>query len=199
MPLSEIQNNSFTSKRKSISPAFNLQVPAAKPQKMRQNKLPKHLSGPQALAYFAAKKKEKEDFENAKKARILARQKKREEKELERLNKIKAREEKKENKKNEKKGKSGQKRKRITKKESDSSDSETKVVYVESDVEDLYCDIDRSHCPKCGMDDKHDDRRWIGCDDCPRWWHIECCGDPDIIYYLDDLDNYPFTCLYCEM
>jgi hypothetical protein len=176
-------------------------VPTPKAKKFKGSKLPKHLSGPQALAYFAAKKKEKDDAEEAKQARILARQNKKEEKELEKVNKMKMRKEKAEMKK--KKGKHceknrrGQKGKRILEKvsESDSIDSDKDIVYMESDEEMLYSEIDKSKCPKCGVGDKQDDG-WVGCEACPRWWHIQCSGDPDIVYYLDELENYPFTCLY---
>ena len=37
-------------------------------------------------------------------------------------------------------------------------------------------------CPVCGVNfsDDEEDRQWIGCDGCLRWWHVSCLQLRDI-------------------
>jgi hypothetical protein len=87
--------------------------------------------------------------------------------------------------------------------ESDSdSESDVEIVFDESDDCVDFDQIDKDHCLKCGLGDLEYDA-WVGCAECPRWWHLHCCGDEELkdLYpdHIDQIPNFPFTCLFCEM
>ena len=211
----------------SISPSFHLlELPTVQPIKRRVMLPDKHMSGHRMIASLEAKKKEREELEKAKAERKNVREQKKKEKELkerERLEKKAERERIREERKAEKgrkkqgkskgKGKGKAKAPKRTRKQkapkrkdsSDSSDSdignEDPIYDDESDF-DEFGEMDLAVCSKCGVGDMDTDiaTDWIKCDHCPRWWHtkVSCCGDPDIDNFLDELDSYPFMCIYCE-
>ena len=81
---------------------------------------------------------------------------------------------------------------------SESSDSDIEMSFADSDDDLGIFEIDATKCPKCGKGDEGG--VMVGCDTCPRWWHKECTGDPDIKDLSDsDLEAYLFDCLYCEV
>jgi hypothetical protein len=92
----------------------------------------------------------------------------------------------------------GTKRKRVEI-ESEDSGSED-IPYQESDEELLY-EEEREKCLKCAEGERAG-HAWtfVACEECNRWWHIICTGDPDMLNMnSDELEAYPFICLYCEM
>lgn len=53
--------------------------------------------------------------------------------------------------------------------ESDSDDSdEENIIYMDSSDEGV-------RCPAC-LSNEVSECDWIGCEECPLWWHIECAG-----------------------
>ena len=222
---SSVQTTSYL-KRK-ISPAFEdgLKIPDVKPKKMHKALLPNHLSGARFIAHLEAKREEKEMLEREKEERRLKREQRKKEKEEEEIAKQKQKEdrekkraEKAKNQKEKTQRKTGKKHgKRVQnktqksdkkKKVSESSDSEEEglweadILYDDSSNYELNENVDATKCPKCGDGDLLESSDpldiMVGCEECPRWWHLKCTGDPDIEDYVDDLENFPFTCLYCE-
>ena len=176
-------------------------------KKARQSTLPKHMSGANALAFFAMKKEKKDKENEAKLRRKAEREENKRKKEEEKLDKAKRKEAKAIERQNRsiklkssqsQKKKSSQ-RKRILESDSESSESEGEVVLDESDEEDGWENIDKESCAKCGEGEKDGVYgKFIGCDDCPRWWHFYCAGDPDLLELSEEeLCEYSFTCLMC--
>ena len=146
-----------------ISPAFEelLKVPVVAVPTKRENKLPRHMSGTRAIAYFEAKRKEKEEIEKGKEERKRIREeRKREKEEKEKEKKTRK------TQKGKRKGKRApllvnqrsKKQKLVYLYKTDgSSSSDQQIPYMDSSDEELYQNIDREHCPKCGLGDVEDE------------------------------------------
>ena len=184
------------------SPSLNafssLAVPKVVPWKAKApSKVPKHLSGNEALAYFEGKRLEKEKKEQETQRKRLVREEKRREKEQLKNQQ----EEKKKSNKSNGKGKSKAKSKAIQRLvEVTDSDRDISVQFMDSDnameTEEPTA-ADNSKCPKC-QKKKNDIEPWIKCSTCRRFWHVYCTGDETLVCFLDDLENIDFVCLLCS-
>ena len=84
------------------------------------------------------------------------------------LDKKKERQELREKKKNEK----GQKNKKNSKKNTVTEEEE--ISYADDSDEEVSFE-EADECQACGGDsNKEDDNAWIGCNNCPRWFHRDC-------------------------
>ena len=195
-----------------ISPALqsNLQVPEVSVKRKAKAVIPKHISGQRCLAYLESKRKQKEEMEKAKVERMHARMEKKKEKEIKEREKAEKRKQKQEEMKRKgaeknkgvKRRKSRKPVKTVVESESDST-SEVEIIYNDSDdSDDLNMDVNISSalCPKCGKGEEEELGLMVACVTCPRWWHLACSGDPDMMdMEEDEIEEYPFTCLYCEV
>lgn len=187
-----------------VSPSFSLlTVPEVKQKKSVnavRNKLPKALSGSDAIKMMQERENKKREEEEAK-------QKRKEERELKRKQREEDNERKKKERKDKKRQKDGMKKSKVplkTKKakkckmgrnlSSSSSGSEAEnLQYV-----DTYDDVDLyNQCPGC-YTDCGDPEECVTCTSCPRVWHISCTGD-DLLYEVpsEQIKNYPFVCEVC--
>lgn len=182
-----------------ISPAFSsLAIPEIRPKKVVKRineKLPKALTGNDALNMFRAR-------EEKKKAELVAKEnRKREQKKKEKVDQLeRKRLEREALKQKQIKMKALKKHtnttRRAGKAESDSSSDEDKNVKVSYADSDDSCD-ESNVCPACHSDDGHL-YEWINCTKCPRKWHITCTGDALLLEIPRHLRiNYPFYCEYC--
>ena len=196
-----------------VSPSFNfLHVPEIK-SKRKSNQtrdlLPKALSGKDALAWHQRKAEEKKLEEERKRARKEERELKRkmreeekEKKHLESLKKKQEREEQKKRKETQKqKRKSKVPKKAASVPDTMSTDSEYEedIPYMDSeDDEDDYGNININLCYGCGSGEGAENE-WVGCDRCPRFWHIKCTNNQHLIAMdnENDIEDYEFICSKC--
>ncbi|XP_053403175.1 uncharacterized protein LOC128558284 [Mercenaria mercenaria] len=190
-----------------VSESFrSLSVPVPKQRRKSSTfftKLPKALSGSAALRMF-------EEREEKKKADVLAKQKRQEERELKKKMKQEMQEQKRKEKADKKqkreeekklklaqKGTSKQKRRRNDSSSSESSDENKNIKLQYEDSDDSYNEKDL--CPGCLTDDVYeDDEEWVKCAKCPRRWHVSCTGDAVLLDIpVGQLSDYPFHCEYC--
>ncbi|KAH3815097.1 hypothetical protein DPMN_143617 [Dreissena polymorpha] len=148
-----------------------LKVPEVirKKQNTMKQRLPKSLSGKEALKILKEREDKKMNDEVAKKQRQLLRTATRKQK-LEEKDKKKAlREEAKKKREEERSLKAA-----LKESSSESSESDMNETPRLADTDD---DIDEERsCPGCGSDEGDIDE-WIKCVACPRRWHITCTGD----------------------
>lgn len=178
-----------------VSPAFlKLKIPEPVHKKSRQvlrQKLPKAISGSVALQMLEEREKQKQEEAKAKELRKQERELKRKQKEEEKQRKKEEREQKKKLKelKMKKKRKSG---------ETSSSESDVDVPYMDSDIDDFIYDDDLAgSCHGCHLSNG-DPGDWIGCDECARWWHVKCTGQPDLQGLNHaELGDVSFKCKLC--
>lgn len=170
----------FRSDHSYVSPAFsNLCVPQPKIRKQRdtlRSKLPKALSGTEAIKLLREKKQQKEEEEIAKQNRKEERELKKRLKQNEMERKKQEREMKKKEKEALKKQKEAEKQKKKSKAkrkrvpESDSSDENNENIhYAETDSDAEFEEV----CPGC-YTSVGGRFSWVGCEACPSWWHINC-------------------------
>ncbi|XP_053392934.1 uncharacterized protein LOC128555225 [Mercenaria mercenaria] len=190
-----------------VSESFrSLSVPVPKQRRQSSTfftKLPKALSGSAALRMF-------EEREEKKKADVLAKQKRQEERELKKKMKQEMQEQKRKEKADKKqkreeekklklaqKGTSKQKRRRNDSSSSESNDENKNIKLQYQDSDDSYNEKDL--CPGCLTDDVYeDDEEWVKCAKCPRRWHVSCTGDAVLLDIpVGQLSDYPFHCEYC--
>ena len=162
--------------RPSVSAAFQLlTLPVAKfkkPVSQVRQKLPKAISGQDALKMLRereeSKKREAEAKEKRKKAREL---------------KKKQKEEEKDRKKKEKqtKRKRGKKSKKIAS-DSESDDSTNSIPFMDNDSDD-YEESFYEVCPLCEQIKSKDspEDAWVCCELCSHWWHAVCSGSQDVV------------------
>ena len=110
------------------------------------------------------------------KLKELETQKKQEEAERKRIEREQKRVEK-EQKKAEKEALKGQKNKGKRKGKKDATNRKGKGAEPVEKSEQSDCE-----CPVCGIDFGNDEEnvRWIGCDGCLRWWHVDCLDITEI-------------------
>ena len=170
-----------------VAAAFQtLRVPEVRARPRTILKVPSALSGHEALRLLTAKDEQKIQLLAEKEARKLERiankkakeemkEKKKDEREIKRL----ARDLKRRAKEQEKELKSANKKKKGTEElSSDSeSDEENTIQYADSDESDSPDQY--SSCGICGGFEGNN-LQWIGCQDCPRWYHIRCQPDSSL-------------------
>ncbi|XP_069109467.1 uncharacterized protein [Argopecten irradians] len=183
----------MTRNEHAVSAAFQtLVIPEIKTgkNKSKRKKLPKALSGHEALEMFKQKEEEKIEEERKKKERAEKRIENKQKKEEER----KAKQERAEERKRIREEKEQSKRalKRSCKKLFD-TDSE------EEFLEDFESDADSHFCPGCQSTGGRVSE-WVACVTCSLWWHILCSSDITLInlHREADIEAYRFTCDFCK-
>ena len=75
----------------------------------------------------------------------------------------------------------------------ESSDEELAIPFMETDDED----VDVETCAECKMG-HGPASAWVGCDQCPRFYHIACCGD-EALADMDTnaIETYELFCKFC--
>lgn len=212
VPLSENSRHS----NNNVSPAFESvltipELPCKKINNNIRNKLPKALSGTEALKMLREREKQKQDAEvqkqKRKEERVQKRKEKEEEKEKKRVEKEKRRAEK-EQKNKEKELMKNKKVKKRTKSsafsDSDTEEENVAIPYMDSSdtVEENGSEgsIDEELCAICFSNEtKGDDYLWVGCDSCERWFHSKCTNDENLIsIQLCDISKYKYVCSFCQ-
>ncbi|XP_033731184.1 LOW QUALITY PROTEIN: uncharacterized protein LOC117320803 [Pecten maximus] len=185
-----------------VSSAFDhLRVPEIKKKVKRNNnireKLPKALSGVEAIALLEEREKKRIENEELK----IVRKEEREKKKLERENERQRKKEERERKRQERadqKIKKMEERKRTKKRSRDSSESD----YEGSEKENIpFMDTSSEDNGICFMCGKMGGRanEWVGCEKCPNWCHIKCTGEERLINIssLQEIQKFPFVCQEC--
>ena len=179
-----------------VSPSFSLlSVPEIRKKKQTattRQKLPKALSGMDALKMLKERLDKKKADKEAKIRRKEEREQKRKQKEEEKLRKKQEREEIKKTRSLEKRAKQSKKRKVVY----SSSESElgSEVAYADSDDEF----DEKKLCPGCQTDDGTSNE-WIFCSNCPRKWHITCTGEELLLDIPENqIKAFPYMCEYCK-
>ena len=200
-----------------VSPSFVrvLQVPnvsinkSTDKLKVKRDILPKALSGRDALAWHAKKEAEKKELEEAKKQRMLERIEKKQHREEEKERKQKERAEKTKERNILKEKKAAEKlfnallrkeqQQKTTAVDSDESMESQAIPYVDDSDDEFEEDVNPEVCPGCSRAysrDEADD--WVGCDRCPRYWHIYCTNDADLLNVpQEEIEDHPFYCSKC--
>ena len=181
-------------RQQSVSSSFDLlKIPEMKKKTTNRNirsKLPKALSGKEALKLMKERRDAKIAEEENKKKRKEERELKKKQREEEKERKRREREEKRKKRELEKLLKEQRKRKATS---SSSSESDGNVSFMDTD--DDFDEL--RQCPGCGSDEGSDSE-WVHCSKCPRHWHITCTGDAILIDIpIDQLPHYPFVCEMC--
>lgn len=120
--------------------------------------------------------------------------------------KLKREEEKRKNEENKKvkgkpsKGRAAQgqrgKKRRIVQESDDDSSVDDDHMSLDDDSDDAG-EFDADKCAKClGVDDGSDPNCWIGCSNCPRWWH-KACAHVDLDLTEEEVAEMFFECDYC--
>ena len=161
-----------------------------------RKKLPKALSGKDALRMLKDKEEEKKANEIAKQKRKEERLFKKAQKEEEKERKRIAREENKLKRKQKQLEKAQSKKQKYRKESNESDDSEEEAILklVDSSEEEFE---ETLTCPGCNSDEGTVDE-WIRCQACSRKWHITCTGDA-VIFEIptEQIEHYPFHCEFC--
>ena len=161
-----------------------------------RKKLPKALSGKDALRMLKDKEEEKKANEIAKQKRKEERLFKKAQKEEEKERKRIAREENKLKRKQKQLEKAQSKKQKYRKESNESDDSEEEAILklVDSSKEEFE---ETLTCPGCNSDEGTVDE-WIRCQACSRKWHITCTGDA-VIFEIptEQIEHYPFHCEFC--
>ncbi len=196
-----------------ISSGFHsLKVPdiRVKPRHKDKAPLPKALSGTAALKWHAEKEEEKKIQEQMKQKRKEEREAKRKEREEEKVKKqeeraakLKEREENKKRKAEEKaKRQKSKKRKQQNQDESTDEEGSSEVELMDDSDEEIneggY--IDTSVCAGCRSEYNEDESdEWVGCDRFPRFWHIACTGNWELMNLAttEEIEDYVFHCIDC--
>jgi ATP-dependent 26S proteasome regulatory subunit len=152
-----------------------------------RHKLPKALSGEEAIKMMQEREDRKAAEEEAKKQRKIERERKKKEREEEKEHKKREKEEKKKAK--------PKKQRRKRKVSSSSSEISEVVPYMDNDSDDFeesFIDV----CPVCNMVRAPDDDQslWLQCQSCCKWWHVICAG-----YTQSEIDtDFVFVCNHCD-
>ncbi|XP_033753176.1 uncharacterized protein LOC117336676 [Pecten maximus] len=173
-----------------VSPAFKLlSVPEPKNKKKTRNvsirtKLPKALSGKEALKMFREQQKQEAEALNVK--RKEERERKRKEKEEEQEKNKQERE----NKKKQKIKKNNPHKKMI--------DSESDDSFEDQSDDDS---TDDAACANCGTSESEGPSNpWVGCDLCSRWFHLNCTNDKELMSLRKaKISKYTFACNFCTL
>ncbi|KAL4233944.1 hypothetical protein ACF0H5_005599 [Mactra antiquata] len=184
-----------------ISPAFlHLSIPEPKKKKVAgrmREKLPKALSGKEALRMLREKKAQKEAAEKAKEERKRDRENKKIKKAQEVEEKHKQRELKKrkrELKKQEKlRSKKSKKRSAPSSSDSDSGD-ENAIPFMDSDSDDFEEEFEV--CPRCFLASGRPNE-WIKCESCRVQWHAQCAKLEFLLLDKEGRRDVEFICPDC--
>jgi hypothetical protein len=189
--------------REMVSESFSLlAVPEVKKKRSAntlRKRLPKALSGKEALRMLQEK-------ENAKKADELAKQKRKEEREAKKAKKLEEKElkriQREENKKKREQSRLVKHNQSHNKKRSKTNESESSESSKDDFENPLIMDSDDDCneeliCPGC-QSDEGSSEEWIRCTACSRRWHITCTGDA-VLFEIptSQINNYPFHCEFC--
>ena len=172
--------------------------------------LPNAISGQDAIHILNEKEKEKERLMREKEDRKIERLRKKQEREeaakkrkeeaarrKEEAGKKKAEKQKIAEERKQQKLKNS--RKRTVTSSSDSESGEYTVNYMDSDEETEETEENAGVCFTCkGSDGQATE--WVGCDICPRWYHLCCSGDANLeeMSLTDEqLERYVFVCPTC--
>ena len=172
--------------------------------------LPNAISGQDAIHILNEKEKEKERLMREKEDRKIERLRKKQEREeaakkrkeeaarrKEEAGKKKAEKQKIAEERKQQKLKNS--RKRTVTSSSDSESGEFTVNYMDSDEETEETEENAGVCFTCkGSDGQATE--WVGCDICPRWYHLCCSGDANLeeMSLTDEqLERYVFVCPTC--
>ena len=67
------------------------------------------------------------------------------------------------------------------------------------DSDDDFIFEPSNDCQACGGDDQQDNvYAWIGCNDCPRWFHKYCLGVEYENMSLKEMNKINYMCKICE-
>ena len=133
--------------------------------------MPKHMSGEEFISMMERKKAEKENVEAEKKRRKVEREEKKLERERVKAEKAKERE-----------------RKR----------AEKKATPIKKAVafKPPFLTVSTERCVECGGCEEDDNREWVSCDICCRWWHITCTNTPAST--ASELCEMEWSCSNCK-
>lgn len=184
-----------------VSSAFQyLRVPEVKPKKkivQLRHKLPKALSGDEALSMLKEREDRKKELARLKEERKCQRELKRKQKEEEKERRKREKQENLKKKLSSKPKKQNSKSKKVTySSESDTDISDNDIPYMDHDSDDFeesFVDV----CPVCKTWRSSEELQeaWISCESCCRQWHVVCAG------YTDSEVNestFVFVCNACE-
>ena len=177
-PLANITNQPQKVNGPSIGTLLEIpKRPAKSKAKTTTVTLPKHISGDEVISILkekqAKKRMEEEMKEERKKQRELRKKQEEEERRLKEEEKLKRRV----GPEKEKSSRAtGQQNKRKTK-----ARSSTSVV-----------------CPVCEEEEDDNGLRWVQCDFCDEWIHLECSSIPPIDYQTVQEKDYMFVCDNCS-
>ena len=188
-----------------ISPVFNLlTIPEIKQKSKRKTvreKLPKAVSGHEAIKMLKDREEKKKNEERLKKERKAERERKKIEREILKESKRKEREEKKamrEAIKKAKQCKKKQSKRKAAISESSSEEEQVKITYADSD--DDFSDFEPTiNCTACKSHCRVDiPRDWAACVICDRKWHV-ACTDNLVLQSLtvDELSDHDYYCEEC--
>ena len=201
-PQSDVTQTTHITKAREevVSPAFKLlKVPEVKRKKTNtvRQRLPKSLSGKEALRILQEKEDKKKSDEEAKNQRKVLRMEKKLQKLEEKEKKSKLRQEAKKRREEERLLKAASKGSKRKRRESSSDDSESECDETPRLMDSEEDTNEERSCPGCGSDEG-DDEEWIRCVACRQRWHITCTGDA-VLFEIpaDQVPNYPFHCEYC--
>ncbi|XP_053392074.1 uncharacterized protein LOC128554789 [Mercenaria mercenaria] len=199
----EIQSMSCVTqtREQTISKSFSLlHVPEIKKKRSAntvRNKLPKALSGKEALKILLEK-------EDAKRAEEFAKQKRKEDRLAKKAQKLEEKEQKRiqrEETKRKKKQAQLEKLAAVQSKKRKTTESSSSESDVREDAPNLIDSDDEYNeeltCPGC-MSDEGSQEEWIQCKACQPRWHITCTGDA-VLFEIpaEHIQNYPFHCEFC--
>ena len=107
--------------------------------------------------------------------------------------------ERKEKRKKEREAKKQEKSRKATKKCTDNrTDEENEIVYDDDSADDLVLG-ESDDCAACGGDEGRDDpSQWIGCLNCPRWFHKFCLNANYENLSYDQIKELDFKCNFCS-
>lgn len=177
-----------------VAAAFDhLRVPEIKPKSKQvtiRSKLPKALSGLEALKMLRQREEDKRVAEEQKILRKEERERKKREREEEKERKQRDRV----NAKRVKMIERELKKARSVNGKGDCQESKKKVHYMDESDEEFD---ERQQCPGC-LSCEGRECEWISCIGCKREWHVECC-ERDEFYgkTKEDLVNVEFLCDKC--
>ena len=174
--------------------------------------LPNAISGRDAITILEQKEREKERIQREKEDRKVERLRKKEEREAavakrkeetarrkaeaarKKAEKQKIAEQRKKNK-----VMHGRKRPVPSTSESDSNEESFEMSYMDTDDEEENEEENAAICATC-KGANGEATEWVGCDQCPRWYHLGCSGDinlQEMAFNEEDLKNYIFICTMC--
>jgi vacuolar-type H+-ATPase subunit I/STV1 len=152
--------------------------------------MPKHMTGEEFIHLMEQRKQEKEEEEAAKKRRKIEREEKKKERQMVQEEKAKLRQIKKLITA-EKKSKEMAERnaKRLAK-------QKKKKTFIPPFSAPLVPQSTQSDCcAECGKEE-NDNEEWVSCDNCERWWHVQCTDTPSLS--VQDFSVISWSCSSCR-